>query len=143
MSDAEDDLDFELVTSASMLADAPPLRKERVLIPGLKTRSGKPAGLLVWELSANDWGACRDAGWEYRNGVRHQFNDKDEDVRFLSWTVRDPHGNRLWNTVADAKGQLGKYGRSALVELIRAANRVNAPKEGSSEGNSEEIQSDS
>lgn len=142
MSDAED-LDFELVTNTRMLAEAPPLRKEAVTVPEWKTSSGKAARFLVWELTANEFSEYQDAGWVYKNGVRSRFDDKGTDVRFLAFTIRDQHGNRLWSDAKEAKSQLGKLGKSSLGALVAAANLVNSPKDEATEGNSGEIQSDS
>lgn len=142
MSDA-DELDFELVTNTRMLAEAPPLRHEKVTVLDWKTTSGKAARFLVWELTASEFASYQDAGWEYKNGQRARFNDKDGDLRFLSYTLRDQHGNRLWNKFDDAKIQLGRLGRSSLSELISASNRVNMPKDASTEENLGEVQSDS
>lgn len=142
MSDAEE-IDFELVTNTQMLAPPPPLRKKTVIVSEWKTTSEKAAGFLCWEMTANDFSDYQDSGWEYKNGARTRFVDKDSDIRFLSYTLRDQHGNRLWNTVADAKAVLGRLGRSTLVELITVSNRVNTAQEAASEGNSDEIQSGS
>lgn len=142
MSDAEE-LDFELVTNARMLGNPPPLRKEAVTVPDWPTQSGKAARFLAWEMTANEFGEYQDAGWVYKNGVRTRFNDKDTDIRFLSYTLRDQHGHRLWGKLADAQAQLGKLGKSSLGALVAASNRVNSPKDEGTEGNSEEIQSDS
>lgn len=142
MSDAEE-LDFELITNIGMLAPPPPLRNETVTVPEWKTTSGKAARFLAWELTANDFADYVESGRVYKNNVLQRYNQRDEDVRFLSYTLRDQHGHRLWNKVEEAKVQLGRLGRSSLSELVAAANRVNSAKESATEGNSEEIQSDS
>lgn len=144
MSDAEDD--FELVTNARMLAPAPALRREPVTLNDWKTQSGKKARFLVWELTASDFNKCIEEGWSYKNGVRVKYDEENNDVRFLAHVIRDPHGNRLWNTIegADgAKAQLGLLGRGTIRQLVEAGNKMNAPKEAAKEGNSETTETDS
>jgi hypothetical protein len=137
----DDDLDFELVTSARQLAAPPPLRKEKVTLEEWKTTSGKPARFLLWELTAAQWAEFMESGRVYKDGVFKRYDTKDEDLRFLAYTVRDQNGNRIWNTVDAAKGQLGHLGKASLNVLLNAANTVNSAKEAAEEGNSEEIQS--
>jgi hypothetical protein len=142
-TDDDDELDFELVTSARMLAPPPPLRKEAVTLKEWKTTSGKAARLLVWELTGADYGEFVESGWTYKDGVRKKYDNKDEDIRFLAFTIRDQHGNRLWHTTDAAKGQLGHLGKGTLNLLLNAANKVNTPPEAVTEGNSDETQTDS
>lgn len=139
----DDDLDFELVTSARQLAPPPPLRREKVVLTEWKTTSGKAAGFLAWELTGADWAEFMESGRIYRNGTFQRYDNKDEDIRFLAYTLRDGQGNRLWHTVDAAKGQLGHLGKASLNLLLNAANKVNAPKEAAEEGNSEKTPSDS
>lgn len=140
MSDAED-LDFELITSARMLADPPPLRNKTVTVQSWKTRSGKAARFMVWEMSASEFSEFVESGWTYKDRVRTFYDNADEDFRLLAYTVRDPQGNRLWNKVEDAKVQLRGVGRSDLQLLLNAANEVNGSRDVSSEGNSGETES--
>lgn len=140
----DDDLDFELVTSARQLAPPPPLRKEKVTLAEWKTTSGKAARFLAWELTAADWADFMDSGRIYdKDGLLKRYDSKDEDVRFLAFTLRDQHGNRLWNKIEDAKAQLGQVGKASLNLLLNAANTVNSAKPGSAEGNSGETPTDS
>lgn len=135
--------DFELIRSTSQLADPPPLRKEPVTLSEWKTKSGKAARFLAWELTAADHAEFIESGRVYNAGVFQRYDSKEEDVRFLAHTLRDQHGNRLWNKVEDAKAQLGHLGRGDIQLLIGASNRVNSPREAAKEGNSEGTKSDS
>lgn len=136
MSDAED-LDFELITSANMLADPPPLRNKIVEVKSWKTRNGKSARFMVWEMAASEFSEFVESGWTYKDRVRTFYDNSDEDFRFLAYTVRDPKGNRLWSRVEDAKAKLRSLGRSDMELLIRASNEVNGTKDVATEGNSE------
>jgi len=139
----DDDVDYELVTNARQLAPPPALRKEPVIVADWKTVSGKAARFLVWELTAADYAEFLESGRVYKDGVLKRYDVKDEDIRLLAFTVRDQHGNRLWNTVEAAKSQLGALGKASLNLLLNAANEVNSAKPGSAEGNSDETPSDS
>lgn len=142
MSDAED-IDFELVTSARMLADPPPLRNKVVEVKSWKTRNGKSARFMVWEMAASEFSEFVESGWTYKDRVRTFYDNADEDFRFLAYTVRDPKGNRIWNKTEDAKAQLRGLGRSDLQLLITAANDVNGSRDVATEGNSGETVSGS
>lgn len=135
--------EFELVTSARMLAGAPPLRKEAVTVPEWMTTSGKVARLMVWELTALDYGDFIEEGRTYKDGTIVAYDTRREDLRFLAWCVRDQHGNRLWPKSEDAFPVLGQLGRTTLNVLMQAANQVNRSKAASNGGNSEETQTDS
>lgn len=141
--DDGDELDFELVTSARMLAPAPSLRHEKVILKEWLTTSGKPACFLVWEQTAADYAEFLESGRVYKDGVLRRYDTKDEDFRFLSYVIRDSHNNRLWHSFEAAKLQLGAIGKSSLGVLMAAANRVNNERPGSAEGNSETTPSDS
>lgn len=132
-----DEEEFELVSSVRQLDDGPALRREAVTLTDWKTKSGKPARFLTWELSAADWAEFMESGRIYKNGVLQRYDNKDEDIRFLAYTLRDAHGNRLWPTIEAAQRQLGELGRATLLALINAANRVNSAKSASAEGNSD------
>lgn len=103
-----------------------------------KTQSGKAARFLVWELTAADYADFLESGRVYKDGVLKRYETKTEDVRFLAFTIRDQHGNRLWNTAAEANAQLGRLGKATLNLLLNAANAVNTASPASAEGNSEE-----
>jgi hypothetical protein len=143
MSDADADLDFELVTSTRQLATPLPLRKEPVTVPDWPTVSGKAARFLVWEMSAGDYSEFLDSGWTYKEGARQAYDNKGEDFNLLAWSLRDQHGNRLWQSAAEAKVQMKPLGKASMNLLLNAANRVNAAKPASAEGNSDETTSDS
>lgn len=135
--------EFELVTNARQLAPPPALRTETVSLPEWKTTSGKAARFMLWELTAADYAEFFESGRVYgKDGTMLRYNAQNEDVRFLAYTVRDQHGNRLWPKVEAAQAQLGGLGKASLNILMNAANRMNAPKDSSAEGNSEETQSD-
>lgn len=143
-TDVEDDLDFELVTSARQLAPPPPLRREPVTLEDWKTVSGKSARFLVWELTAGDWATFMESGRTYnKDGAFKSYDTQGEDIRFVAFTARDQHGNRLWNRVEDAKAQLEPLGKATLNLLLEAANKVNSAKPASAEGNSDETTSGS
>lgn len=136
--------DFELVTSARMLAPPPALRKEPVTLEEWKTQSGKCARFLVWELTAGDFASCIESGWTYtKDGAKKKYDEEAGDVRFLAWVIRDQHGHRLWPKIEDAKAQLGQLGRSTIQTLVAAGNRMNAARDVAKAGNSETTQSDS
>lgn len=136
--------DFELVTSARMLAPAPDLRKEIVEVDEWLLTNGKKARFMVWELTASEWAEFMESGRVYtKDGVFKRYDNKGEDMRFLSHTIRDQHRNRIWPTHDAADGQLGQLGRINLLKLLNAANLVNTPKAASAEGNSEETPTDS
>jgi hypothetical protein len=139
MSDAEE-IDFEIVTNVRMLAPPPALRHEPITLKDWKTTSGKKARFLVWELTAADHADWIESGRVYtKDGVFKRFDNKDNDIRFLAYVLRDPHGNRLWHTVETAKAVLGSIGRSDIEALLEVANKMNSAKDGATEGNSEEI----
>lgn len=143
MSDAEE-FDFELVTSARMLAAPPPLRNEVVTLEGWKTVSGKSARFMVWELTAADYAAFLESGRVYgKDGQFKRYDQEGENLRYLAYTLRDQHGNRLWSKVDDAKPLLGKLGRGHVEQLMLAGQKLNSPKDEAKEGNSEETESDS
>lgn len=136
--------EFELITSSRMLAGPPSLRKEEVKIADWPTTSGKGARFLVWELSAADWADFMESGRVYsKDGSLLRYDTKEEDMRFLAYTIRDQHGNRIWPTVAAAVGMFGNVGKATVNLLLNAANKVNSAKAGSAEGNSEGTTSDS
>lgn len=139
-ADEGEELDFELVTSSRMLAPAPALRKEAITIKDWPTISGKAARFLVWELTAADYADFLESGRVYRDGVLKRYDSKDEDFRFLSFTVRDPKNNRIWPTLEAAKLQLGAIGKSSMNLLMSASNRVNSASD--AEGNSATTLSD-
>lgn len=141
MSDA-DDLDFELVTNARMLAAPPPLRNETVTLKDWKTQSGKAARFMVWELTAGDYAEFLESGWIYRDGQRKRYESKDDDIRFLAFCLRDQHGNRIWKKIEDARAVLGRLGKGDVNRLVAVATELNSAKEEATEGNFEEIQSD-
>lgn len=137
----EEELEFELITSARQLAAPPKLRHVIVSVPEWLTTSGKAAKFMVWENSASDYAEFLESGWTYKDGLRTRYDSKDEDVRFLAHTLRDQHGNRLWNKVADAKAVLGQLGKGTLNTLLTEATRLNSAKEQGKEGNSVETES--
>jgi hypothetical protein len=141
MSEHADEDDFELITSSHMLASAPPLRKEGVTLKEWPTTSGKAARFLQWELTAAEYAEFLESGRVYRDGVLKRYDTKDEDFRFLSYTTRDQHNNRIWQSLEAAKLQLGAIGKSSVNALMAAANRVNGAR--GAEGNSETTPSDS
>ena len=139
----DDELDFELVLSARQLASPPPLRQEKVTLAEWKTKNGKAARFLVWELTAADYAEFLESGRIYKDGVLKRYETKTEDIRFLAFTIRDQHGNRLWNTNEAAVTQLGTLGKATLNLLLNAANSVNSASPASAEGNSDGTQNDS
>jgi hypothetical protein len=144
MVKVEDDAsdDFELITSIRQLAEPPPLRTKTVTLPDWKTQKGKSARFLVWELTALGFADYLESGRTYTANIA-RYDAKDEDIRLVAHTVRDQHGNRIWNTTDSAKTQLGPLGKSSLNLLLNAANEVNSAKPSSAEGNSEPTTSDS
>lgn len=138
-----EELDFELVVSSRQLAAPPPLRKEMVTLDEWKTASGKSARFMLWELSALDYADFYDEGRIYEDKQIVGYDAKAEDIRFLAYCIRDQHNNRVWNSLSDARAALGGLGKASLNVLLNAANRCNAPKESSAEGNSPSTQNDS
>lgn len=142
MSDAE--ADFELVTSTKQLGAPPPMRNEIVVLKGWKTVAGKTVAFMVWEVTSADYDAFIKSGWSFNpDGTRKKYTQEDSDVRLAAFTVRDPGGNRLWNTLEEAKHQLRPLGRSNLDLLVMAANRVNSVRAEDTEGNSDGTSEDS
>lgn len=137
------ELDFELITNFKQLAPPPPLRKEKVVLADVKTVRGKPAGFFCWELSALDYSEFQETTRVYVNGSLDSISLKNEDMKYLAYTVRDANNNRIWNTVEEAIAQLGQFGRSVTNQLVAASNRVNSSNYTSAEGNSEKTQTDS
>lgn len=138
----KDEVEFELITSARQLAAPPALRKEEVKVADWPTTSGKGARFLIWELTAADWSDFMESGRVYsKDGNFLRYDSKEEDMRFLSYTIRDQHGNRIWPTVSAASGILGNVGKAVVNVLLQASNRVNSAR--SAEGNSVGTQSDS
>jgi hypothetical protein len=142
VSDTE--VEFELVTSAKQLVAPPPMRTETVILKEWKSPSGKPFGFKVWEITSSDYDALIKSGWTfYPDGTRKRYTHEDADIRQLTFTVRDPNGNRLWNSIEEAKRQLRPLGRSCIDQLVMASNRVNSVKQEDTEGNSDGTTEDS
>lgn len=140
MPDVVED-EFELITNFKQLAAPPELRKEAVTVSEWKTKSGKAARFLLWELTASDYADFLESGWSYnKDGSRKRYDNKTEDFRFLGWVIRDAHGNRIFNTVEAASAQLGGLGKATLNLLMGTANKVNMARD--TEGNSDETLSD-
>jgi hypothetical protein len=138
----DEDIDFELVTNFKQLAAPPPLRKEAVTVAEWKTKSGKSARFLLWELTASDYADFLESGWTYnKDGSRKRYDNKSEDFRFLGYVIRDAHGNRIFTTTDSANSQLGGLGKATLNLLMGTANKVNMAREADSEGNSDETES--
>lgn len=135
-SDAATEPDYELVTNARMLGQAPSLRKEAVTVPEWMTTNGKTVRLMVWELTALDYADFIEEGREYKDGAMVSYDSRGEDVRFLAWCVRDQNNNRLWPKSPEAFPVLGSLGRTTLNVLMAAANRANKSREASTGGNS-------
>lgn len=130
-----DEQEFELITSSRMLAGPPALRKEEVRVADWPTASGKGARFLLWEMTATDWSEFLESGRVYsKDGTFLRYDNKEEDMRFLAFTVRDQHGNRIFPTVAAAIGVFGNVGKAVINLLMTAANSVNRSRSG--EGNS-------
>lgn len=141
---SDDDIDFELVTNANQLAPPPPLARERVILPGWKTTSGKAVGFFVYELTALEFGEFQDSTRVYDGGAFTGITLKNEDLKLLAFTVRDANGNRLWNTTESAVAQLGRFGQASINLLVAASSRMNQKADrASAEGNSEPTPSDS
>jgi hypothetical protein len=137
MSDVDEDLEFELITSPRQLGPPPALRKKVVTLKDWPTTSGKPARVTLSELTASDYDALIRAGWLFNpDGSRKRYLAEDQDIRLVAWSAVDPHGNRLWPTVEAAQVQLRPLGRSTLDLLLNAANEVNTVKAEDAEGNS-------
>lgn len=133
-----DDDGYELITSARQLGAPPPLRKEEVKIPDWPTADGKKkAKFLAWEMTGGDWADFMEAGRTYKDGALQSYDNKGEDIRYLAWSLRDQHGNRIWPTVEAAQVQLEPLGRPSLLLLLNAVNKVNSVKSAGAEGNSE------
>jgi hypothetical protein len=143
MADTDDDLDFEIVTNASQMAPPLPLRRERVILRNVHTTAKKLAAIWQYELNALDHNLFQETGRVYVNGDLQGVTMKNNILRFLAFTSRDPNGNRLWQTVEEAIAQLGKYGKTDIDLLLDAANRVNSPNPASAEKNSESDPTDS
>lgn len=140
MPDVVED-EFELITNFKQLAAPPELRKEAVTVTEWKTKSGKAARFLLWELTAADYADFLESGWTYnKDGSRKRYDNKTEDFRFLGWVIRDSHGNRIFNTTEAASTQLGNLGKATLNLLMGTANKVNMARD--TEGNFEETPSD-
>lgn len=140
----ETEQEYELVTSSRMLGTPPALRKEEVKLPEWPTVSGKGARFLLWEMTASDWADFMESGRQYsKDGTLLRYDTREEDIRFLAWTIRDQHGNRIWPKVSDAAAQLGQVGKATVNILLNAANKVNSANPRSAEGNSETTLSDS
>lgn len=143
---SDDDIDFELVTNANQLAPPPPLARERVILPGWKTTSGKAVGFWVSELTALEFGEFQDSTRIYDGGRFTGITLKNEDLKLLAFTVRDGNGNRLWHTTESAVAQLGRFGQASIDLLVAASSRMNQRKnedQASAEGNSAPTPTDS
>lgn len=144
MSNADDDIDFELILNPNQLAAPPAMQTETVILKDWKTQSGKAAGFKVWELTASDYDTLIRSGWTFNpDGTRKQYSQDDQEIRLLAFCVRDPSGHRLWKTVEDAAKQLRPLGKATFDQLVLAANRVNSVKIEDSEGNSDGTPNDS
>lgn len=140
----DDDDDFELITSARQLGTPPPLRKEEVKIRDWPTADGKKkAKFLAWEMTGGDYREYVESGWTYKDGMRQKYDNAGEEMRFLSFGIRDQHGTRIWPTVDAAKAQLEALGRPSLLLLLNAVNKANSVKPAGAEGNSEGTPTDS
>ena len=145
MSDNNEELEFELITSARQLGTPPALRTKEVIIRDWKTATSKKASkFIVSEVTASDYDALVRAAWTFNpDGSRKHYQAEDSDIRLVAWTVVDPHGNRLWSTIEAAKAQLRPLGKATLDILLNAANEVNSVKVEDVEGNSEGTTKDS
>jgi hypothetical protein len=145
MSDVDEELEFELITSARQLGAPPALRTKEVIVREWKTATSKKAAkFIVSEVTASDYDALVRAAWTYNSdGSRKRYLADDADIRLVAWTVVDQHGNRLWSTVEAAKSQLRPLGKGTLDILLNAANEVNSVKAEDVEGNSDGTPSDS
>lgn len=141
--DVVDD-DFELISNFKQLGDPPVLRKEGVTITDWKSKSsGKPVRFLLWELTSAEYAEFLESGWTYnKDGSRKRYDNRTEDMRFLGYTIRDQHGNRIFTTADSANAVLGGLGKSTLNTLMAVANKVNMAKDADSEGNFDETPSD-
>jgi len=91
-----------------------------------------------------EYGEFQDSSRVYKDGEHVGNSAKNEDLRFLAFTLRDGNGNRLWSNLEDAKSQLGKYGKSVTSKLMVASNKANFGDrdEPSAEKNSEATPAD-
>lgn len=133
---SDEDLDFELITSATQLAPPPPLARKRVILPNWKTNSGKVVAFMVFELSALEHD-------EYSQGLRKivgtdvTLDLTNNTLQLLAFCVRDSNGNRLWSNAKDAIAQLGAYGQGAIDKLATVARELNNSDAEAAEKNSE------
>ena len=136
----DDDVDFEIVTTASQLGPPPALRRERVVLVDWKTVSGRAAAFYVYEMSALQYGEYQECLRIYKDGELSSIDLRNDELKFLAFTIRDPNGNRLWPTTSAAVAQLGSYGKADINLLLAASNRMNANTRKAverAEGNSE------
>lgn len=129
-----------VLTSASQLPKAPKLRRKLVSLPELPDDKGEPTDVWVSELTAALYEAWRESGRVYVNGELSSVTLKDNDARFLAFTVRDPQNNRIWATPEDAVAQLNEYGRGIIAKLVMESNKVNEVNAKDAEKNSDETQ---
>jgi hypothetical protein len=122
--------EFELISNFKQLAAPPPLRKEAETVAEWKTKSGKSARFLLWELTASDYADFLESGWSYnKDGSRKRYDNKTEDFRFLGWVIRDANNNRIFTTSDSAISQLGTLGKATINQLMVAANKVNMARD--------------
>lgn len=122
--------EFELISSFKQLAAPPPLRKEAETVAEWKTKSGKSARFLLWELTASDYADFLESGWSLnKDGTRKRYDNKTEDFRFLGWVIRDANNNRIFTTSEAAISQLGTLGKATINQLMVTANKVNMARD--------------
>ena len=144
MSEVDEDVEFELITSARQVGAPPALRTKEVILKEWPTTSGKAAKFIMSEVTASDYDALIRAAWLYNpDGSRKRYVAEDQDIRLIAWTAVDQHGNRLWPTIEAARAQLRPLGKATLDVLLNAANEVNSVRVEDVEGNSSGTTKDS
>lgn len=133
---------YVLVTRAGNVPRPRKLRYEDVDLIELEYDDGSHPRFRVYELTVADWDAHIESGRVYDdNGNLTKIKRGGEAARLLSWTVRDTHGNRLWEDPEDAEKFFGEYAKGDIDPLVTASYRVNGPRSADAEKNSGKTQS--
>jgi hypothetical protein len=125
------DIDYEIITNIKQMAPPRPLRKELVVLKGIKTVKGKNAAMFCCQLPMMTFLDWRDS------------TEPDRELRFLALTLQDGKGNCLFADVEAVKRYFGEHGWASVAPLAVAASEANYADVEDAEKNSEEAKSDS
>ncbi len=132
---------YEIVTTATQLAPAPPRRRKLVPLPNVPTSNGKKAALWVYSTSAlelDDYQASN----RVVDGTKITLKMERSDLRYLWYVIGDHRGNKMWPDAEACARHIGTYDQSDIDLLLAAANKLNGASKEEHAGNSDGTPSD-